>query len=248
VLQRLLKESTTVLAKINMRIDEIDSQREPSVKTVVTQTDKQAVILLETSNPPIIPDFVAKVNKVREAVAAVNRQLSQPELSGKDFEDFGKQEGSLKAIKDGTNTLKPNIELVCAEKENVIKRATKTEAVQVERVSEKLNEEWNKLTNTYEDRYKKWLKARDIWQGFESDLRSMTSWLVTSETILAQSRLSNGELDYERAKMHQEMLQKQVSEKMTMMERLNVVGHKVSDQCSAPDAILLQEQLEIISC
>lgn len=43
------------------------------------------------------------------------------------------------------------------------------------------------------------------------------------------------------------MLQKQVSEKMTMIERLNVVGHKVSDQCSAPDAILLQEQLESIN-
>lgn len=96
VLQKLLKESTTLLAKINMRIDDIKAVREPSMKTVVTQTEKQSVILLENSNVPIIPDFVAKVNKVREAVAAVNRQLSQPELSGKDFEDFGKQEGSLK--------------------------------------------------------------------------------------------------------------------------------------------------------
>lgn len=247
MLQKLLKESTTLLAKINMRIDELDSLREPSVKTVITQTDKESVILLETPNTPIVPDFVAKVNKVREAVAAVNRQLSQPELSGKDFEDFGKQEGSLKAIKDGINTLKPNIELVCAEKENVIKKATKSEVMQVDRVSEKLKEEWNKLNISYEDRYKKWLKIREIWQGFESDLRSMTSWLVTSETILAQSRLPNGDLDYERAKMHQEMLQNQVSEKMTMMERLTVIGHKVSDQCSAPDAILLQEQLESIN-
>lgn len=96
MLQKLLKESTTLLAKINMRVDELESLRKPTVTTVDTQTDKDSVILLETSNLPIIPDFVAKVNKVREAVAAVNRQLSQPELSGKDFEDFGKQEGSLK--------------------------------------------------------------------------------------------------------------------------------------------------------
>lgn len=96
VLQKLLKESTTLLAKINMQLDELESLKEPAVKTVVTQTEKEPVILLETSNPPIVPDFVAKVNKVREAVAAVNRQLSQPELAGKDFEDFGKQEGSLK--------------------------------------------------------------------------------------------------------------------------------------------------------
>lgn len=96
VLQKLLKESTTLLAKINMQIDELDSLKEPAVKTVITQTEKEPVILLETSNPPVVPDFVAKVNKVREAVAAVNRQLSQPELAGKDFEDFGKQEGSLK--------------------------------------------------------------------------------------------------------------------------------------------------------
>lgn len=46
------------------------------------------------------------------------------------------------------------MELVNAEKENVVKRATKTEALQVERVAEKLNEEWNKLNNCYEERHK----------------------------------------------------------------------------------------------
>lgn len=50
--------------------------------------------------------------------------------------------------------MKPNIELVCAEKDNVVKRASKTEAVQVERVTEKLNEEWNKLIKYYDDRHK----------------------------------------------------------------------------------------------
>ncbi|XP_035214524.1 dystrophin-like [Stegodyphus dumicola] len=246
-LQKLLKDTTTLLAGISMRIDEIEASREKSVKTVRTQTDKQNVILLQTSNTAIIPDFIAKVNKVREAIAAVNRQLTQPELSGKDFEDFGRQEGSLKAIKDGINALKPNVELVLAEKENVVKKASKSDAVQIERVAEKLGEEWNKLNAAHDERHERWLKAHDVWQGFESDLRSMTSWLVSSDTILAHSRLPNGDLDYERAKMHQEMLQKQVSEKMAMMERLNVIGHKVLEQCSAPDAILLQEQLDSLN-
>ncbi|GIY18062.1 utrophin [Caerostris extrusa] len=75
----------------------------------------------------------------------------------------------------------------------------------------------------------------------------MTSWLVSSETILAHSRLQNGDLDYERARMHQEMLQKQVSEKMAIIEGINVTGHKVLEQCSAPDAILLQEQLDSLN-
>ncbi|GFY29516.1 dystrophin [Trichonephila clavipes] len=43
------------------------------------------------------------------------------------------------------------------------------------------------------------------------------------------------------------MLQKQVSEKMAIMEGINVTGHKVLDQCSAPDAILLQEQLDSLN-
>lgn len=43
------------------------------------------------------------------------------------------------------------------------------------------------------------------------------------------------------------MLQNQVTDKMTMVERLNIIGHKISDQCSPPDAILLQEQLESIN-
>ncbi|GFS73966.1 utrophin [Nephila pilipes] len=247
LLQKLLRESTTNLAGLSMRLDELETLKQRSVKTALTQTDKNQVIVIETSNFAIVPDFIAKVNKVREAIAAVNRQLNQPELAGKDFEDFGRQEGSLKGIKDGMNALKPNVELVCAEKENIVKKASKTDAAQIVRVSEKLNEEWNKLNTAYDERYKKWQKSCEVWQGFESDLRSMTSWLVSSETILAHSRLQNGDLDYERARMHQEMLQKQVSEKMAIMEGINVTGHKVLDQCSAPDAILLQEQLDSLN-
>ncbi|GFY29514.1 dystrophin [Trichonephila clavipes] len=205
LLQKLLRESTTNLAGLSMRLDELETLKQRSVKTALTQTDKNQVIVIETSNFAIVPDFIAKVNKVREAIAAVNRQLHQPELAGKDFEDFGRQEGSLKGIKDGINTLKPNVELVCAEKENIVKKASNTDAAQIERVSEKLNEEWNKLNGAYDDRYKKWQKSCEVWQGFESDLRSMTSWLVSSETILAHSRLQNGDLDYERARMHQEV-------------------------------------------
>ncbi|GIY17831.1 dystrophin [Caerostris darwini] len=247
LLQKLLRESATHLAGLSMRLDELETLKQKSVKTVLTQTDKNQVIVLETSSYALVPDFIAKVNKVREAIAAVNRQLHQPELAGKDFEDFGRQESSLKGIKDGMNALKPNVELVCAEKENIIKKASKADAAQIERVSEKLNEEWNKLNGAYEERYKKWQKSSVIWQGFESDLRSMTSWLVSSETILAHSRLQNGDLDYERARMHQEMLQKQVSEKMAIIEGINVTGHKVLEQCSAPDAILLQEQLDSLN-
>ncbi|GBL96395.1 Utrophin [Araneus ventricosus] len=247
LLQKLLRESTTHLAGLSMRLDELENLKQKSVKTALTQTDKNQVIVLETSSYAIVPDFIAKVNKVREAVAAVNRQLHQPELAGKDFEDFGRQESSLKGIKDGMNALKPNVELVFAEKENIVKKASKADAAQIERVSEKLNEEWKKLNTAYEERYKKWQKSSSVWQGFESDLRSMTSWLVSSETILAHSRLQNGDLDYERARMHQEMLQKQVSEKMAMMESINVTGQKVLDQCSAPDAILLQEQLDSLN-
>ncbi|KAG8192219.1 hypothetical protein JTE90_014082 [Oedothorax gibbosus] len=245
LLQNLMKETTTHLASISMRLDELEASKQKS--SVLTQTDRNQVIVIENSNFPIVPDFIAKVNKVREAIAAVNRQLSQPELAGKEFEDFGRQEASLKSIKDGINALKPNIELVVVEKENIIKKASKTDIAQIDRVSEKLTEEWNKLNKSHEERYKQWQKCHHIWQRFESDLRSMTSWLVSSETILAHSRLQNGDLDYERAKMHQEMLQNQVSEKMAMIESINVTGHKVLDQCSAPDAILLQEQLDSLN-
>lgn len=94
LLQNLLKETTTHLAGISMRLDELEASKQKS--SVLTQTDRNQVIVIETSNFPIVPDYIAKVNKVREAIAAVNRQLNQPELAGKDFEDFGRQEASLK--------------------------------------------------------------------------------------------------------------------------------------------------------
>uniref|UniRef100_A0A1W7RAQ1 Protein detached n=1 Tax=Hadrurus spadix TaxID=141984 RepID=A0A1W7RAQ1_9SCOR len=224
----------------------LNSSKYPMTKTVITQTDTSTVTL-ELPIVAIVPDFIAKVNKLREAVASVNRQLNQPELSGKEFEDFSKQEGALKGIKDALEALKPNLDVLKDEKEKVIPKASEADIMQIARVLDKLSEEWLKLKHSYAERHSRWLKARETWQDFESRLRVLTAWMIEAETILAHSRLPNGELDYEKARKHQELLQKQVTEQMIVLETVNNSGRKIGEQCSPADAILLQEQLDSLN-
>lgn len=225
----------------------LNSSKSPVTKTVITQTDNASVVTLELPMVAVIPDFIAKVNKLREAVASINRQLNQPELSGKEFEDFGKQENALKGVKDALETLKPNFDTLKNEKEKVIDKAEENDIIQINRILDKLNEEWLKIKHAYSERHSRWLKAKEIWQEFETRLRSLTAWIIEAETILAHSRLPNGELDYEKARKHQEILQKQVTEQMIALETVISSGKKIGQQCSPPDAILLQEQLESLN-
>ncbi|XP_067142933.1 dystrophin isoform X3 [Centruroides vittatus] len=224
----------------------LNLSKSPMTKTVITQTET-ASVTLELPVVAVVPDFIAKVNKLREAIASVNRQLNQPELSGKEFEDFGKQEDALKGVKDALETLKPNIDSLRNEKEKVLEKADEADILQINRVLDKLNEEWMKIKHSYSERYSRWLKAREIWQEFETRLRSLTAWIIEAETILAHSRLPNGDLDYEKARKHQETLQKQVTDKMIALENVISSGKKIGQQCSPPDAILLQEQLDSLN-
>lgn len=99
-------------------------------------------------------ELVTQVNKVREAVSATARQLNGPTLSGKDFNNFSQQEDMLKDIKEAVTRLKPSVDRVENERENVMRKARKEQSDQVRRVVDKLREEWSQLNRGFSDRHK----------------------------------------------------------------------------------------------
>ncbi|GLH12299.1 Dystrophin, partial [Gryllus bimaculatus] len=55
-------------------------------------------------------DFVTRVNKVREAVSTISRQLNSFPLSGRDYDGYQQQEEYLKRVKEGVAALKPSVD------------------------------------------------------------------------------------------------------------------------------------------
>ena len=58
------------------------------------------------------PDFVTRVNKLREAIASVSRQMHSPPLNLKHYEQLSGQEDSVKVSLDPSHPSSPS--LVCS--------------------------------------------------------------------------------------------------------------------------------------
>ncbi|XP_076373889.1 LOW QUALITY PROTEIN: dystrophin-like [Tachypleus tridentatus] len=247
-LQFLLQRLVQLWLQAEAQLSTLQKPEFPHTKTVVTQTEKSPSTEINNSRTEnVSSNFIGKVEKLREAIASVNRQLHQPELVGKDFEEFIKQESELKVVKGALESLKPNLESVKTEGQALVKKKSGTESQQLSRVLDKLSEEWTKVKQAYSERHNRWLKARDVWQKFDGNLRTLSNWLSETEAILVRTRLPSGDLDFENARRHQESLQQQVTEKMALLELVTTTGRRVAEQCSPPDAVLLQEQLDSIN-
>uniref|UniRef100_A0A131XXJ0 Protein detached n=2 Tax=Ixodes ricinus TaxID=34613 RepID=A0A131XXJ0_IXORI len=209
-----------------------------------TQTEQPLAVIVDSGAVTRIPDYLAKVAKLREALVAVGRQVHSPELCGKDFEDFEKQEGILKSVKEALDALKPTVDSVKQEQAAIMQKTNDKDSLEVSRVVERLSEDWTKLKQVYADRHSRWLKTREFWQTFDSSIRGLNLWMEEIETILVQCRLPNGDLDMELSQKHQESMEKQVTEKMPHFEEVKKMTQQIMEQCSAADGVLLQQKLE----
>ncbi|XP_075552995.1 dystrophin isoform X4 [Dermacentor variabilis] len=221
---------------------------EPSCRVADgTQTEQPLAVIVDSGAVTCIPDYVAKVTKVREALLAVGRQAHSPELCGKDFEDFEKQEGILKSVKEALDALKPTVDSVKQEQAAIMQKTNEKDALEVSRAVEKMSEDWTKLKQVYADRHSRWLKTREFWQQFDSSIRGLNLWMEEIETILVQCHLPNGDLDIQLSQKHQESMEKQVTEKMPHFEDVKTMTKQIMEQCSAADGVLLQQKLDTLT-
>ncbi|XP_064473113.1 dystrophin-like isoform X2 [Ornithodoros turicata] len=209
-----------------------------------TQTEVPLAVISDARALERVSEYLAHVAKVREALAALSQRAHAPELCGKDFENFEKQEGIIKSVKEALDTLKGTVDAVKQEQASIVQKASDQEALEVSRATEKMSEEWTNLKQVYAERHSRWLKTREFWQTFDSSIRSLNLWMEEVETILVQCRLPNGDLDVELSQKHQESMEKQVSEKMPHLETVKGMTKQIMDQCSAADGVLLQQKLE----
>ncbi|CAN7989457.1 unnamed protein product [Ixodes hexagonus] len=208
-----------------------------------TQTEQPLAVIMDSGAVTRIPDYLAKVAKLREALVAVGRQnLARNNLS--ECRHCFLVSPLAQSVKDALDALKPTVDSVKQEQAAIMLKTNDKDSLEVSRVVERLSEDWTKLKQVYADRHSRWLKTREFWQTFDSSIRGLNLWMEEIETILVQCRLPNGDLDVELSQKHQESMEKQVTEKMPHFEEVKKMTQQIMEQCSAADGVLLQQKLE----
>lgn len=97
--EQQLLEYQALIGSLTLRWHELQRQfLEYQAKEAAVAVGSSAATELPTDNIMGGPDFVARVNKLREAIASVSRQMHSPPLNLKHYEQMSGQEDSIKVI------------------------------------------------------------------------------------------------------------------------------------------------------
>ncbi|XP_063241315.1 dystrophin, isoforms A/C/F/G/H-like [Bacillus rossius redtenbacheri] len=170
-------------------------------------------------------DFVARVNKVREAVSCISRQLSSFPLGGRDYESFPAQEEALMKVKEALNSLKPSVDEVEYDRDRVMKTARLEQGDRVRRVVDKLREEWSQANRACVDRQTRWMRCMETWRELHSNCEAFSEWLSSAEALVTEWQ--SAELPLPQAKAKQKELEKQVTMKHRLMSNIGVACREI---------------------
>ncbi|XP_049782226.1 dystrophin, isoforms A/C/F/G/H-like, partial [Schistocerca cancellata] len=187
-------------------------------------------------------DFVTHVNKVREVVSSVSRQLNSYPLNGKDYDTFPAQEETLKIVKEGLLSLKPRIDEIEQQRDAVMRHIRRDHSEQVRRVVDKLREEWSLVNRGYTERHSRWLKCTEIWRGMHNNCDTFSEWLCSAEAMISEWNTKT--LTLQEAKSKLKELEKQITMKHRMMNNISSSCRIILSQSQPPESTIIQEKVE----
>lgn len=191
--------------------------------------------------------YLVQINKVLLAMADVELLLSAPELNSGVYEDFFTKEDSLKNIKDQLEKLGEQIAVIHEKQPDVILEASGPEAVQIGDALTQLNAEWDRINRMYNDRKSGSDKDIEEWRQFHCDLNDLTQWVTEAERLLGDGYLPDGNLDVEKARMHQQELEEGLSSHQPCFFNLNRTGELILQKLPSTDGSFLQEKLAALN-
>lgn len=247
------------LLKLNKRWHDIRSQsllyRHPIDSTaVVAATSSESLISRTTASVvssgisksatgvKTPSQYIDEVKGVLTDILKVQQLLHSQELTGRDFEDFSKQEDKLKCVKESLDSVEQSVNEVLALKEGTIQRSHENDAKNIVTITDHLQVQWQSLNDAYCKRYKRWSKAVEQWRQFHCDLKDIMSWLNEAEKKLAtvkQLPTTDG-LTYEELEIG-------IRSHQGTVNSMNAAGNEIIRQSAAPDSHLLREKLDALN-
>jgi len=188
-------------------------------------------------------EFIARISKLREAVTTVSRSLNSLPLSGKDYELFTSQEECLKKINNALNILKPSVDEVNYVCESVTRQAKREQSDQIKHLSEKLQEEWASVSQSYMERHNRWIKCYEKWKELHNTCRTFAEWLDKMEDALKKCNVFSHS---KASKTKTFELEQEVSRMQRTLNNINAASTDISSRASTEDVIELQNMIENI--
>ncbi|XP_018043565.1 PREDICTED: dystrophin isoform X10 [Atta colombica] len=188
-------------------------------------------------------EFIARINKLREAIVTVSRSLNSLPLNGRDYELFINQEECLKKINNALNILKPSVDEVNYVCESVTRQAKKEQSDQIKRLSEKLQDEWASVSQSYMERYNRWIKCYEKWRELHNTCRTFAEWLDKMEDALKKCNVFSHSKTNKTKTFE---LEQEVSRMQRTLSNINIASTDISSRASTEDVIELQNIIENI--
>ncbi|KAK3861924.1 hypothetical protein Pcinc_032159, partial [Petrolisthes cinctipes] len=229
------------LSLLNTRWTEINAKlrqfRKGSLekKTLVGRTE-------ELESGQAVLDFVSCVNRVREGVAAITKQLTSHKPHGSHYIDLPAQEQHLKIIKEGLDTLKPRVDNIESERDTIVAVVTPGQAEQVRKVVDNLRQEWAQANRGYTEQQARWVGCSETWGSLHRTLTDFSSWLDGMETKIRDAS-SQSLAD---ARSTQKELEKQVTLKHRPSQTLQLSCREVTEGLGQEEAKKLQERVDAV--
>ena len=125
-------------------------------------------------------NLATRIEKLRNAIKAINRQLGTQILSGKELENLTLQRETLDTVKEALDKLRTLV--ITAEKdiESLFSSHGSMSIEFLEKLTglnEKLQEEWKWVNNRYIERQSLWNKSNDIMENFEKVQSQLLNYL-----------------------------------------------------------------------
>ncbi|XP_026823551.1 dystrophin isoform X9 [Ooceraea biroi] len=203
-------------------------------------TDKKVELDIGGINPQ---EFIARINKLREATSTVSRSLNSLPLNGKDYELFTSQEECLKKINNALSILKPSVDEVNYVCESITRQAKREQADQIKHLSEKLQNEWTNVNQNYMERHNRWIKCYEKWRELHNTCRTFLDWLDKMEDALKKCNVFSHS---KASKTKTFELEQEVSRMQRTLNNINAASADISSRASTEDVMELQSMIDNI--
>lgn len=181
-------------------------------------------------------DFVARAQKLREAIVTLSKSLSSTPLSGKDFELFSSQDGCLKKISSALGILKPKVE-----ETNYLCDSLVEGNDQVRYCNDALKQEWTSVNQSYIERYNRWAKCNEKLNELRNMCWNFDDCLLKMEVVVKEIS-ANLQSKVNRARMQE--VDREVPRMAKMMSNIATVMADISHRGSAMDVKDWQNEVE----
>ncbi|XP_052240299.1 dystrophin-like isoform X2 [Dreissena polymorpha] len=202
--------------------------------------------ITRAGSPRSAAQFKVDARRLSDQIADINRQLTGPELGGKDFDDFTKQEDILKEVQKRLEDSKAGIDRLDQERDDVCRQCEADERKRLRLLVDNLHATWTEINEAYTDRHRRWTRAAEQWRQYHKDVTMVTKWLTETELKLADLKLLH---DFDNKLIEKSYGDIEVSMQgmQGTVDSMNNIGNEIMRQSAAPNLNTMKEKLEFLN-